>query len=278
MPPKSRVSVEDAVNVLLRYISYFASDQLPDWSSDIWHIMSKEPEFVAREQCGYFHSTHNKNTDCDDDNWDDDDWDDDEDEEDDEKRDPDYFNYVYSKQQKNHDTFDVKFSRHLWNSINKIAPIVENKPNTLGLQPKVWTDVLALEFWKQYRLKCAFVFKKATIQEYGNYYLTIFGRCKAKTCKKKLFGYVEENPGDYGDVIIKINCRDTRFERHEDCKRPLQGKRRDEMKKEVKEKGVKGSNLDAAQKLLQPGDTQCPVMSRANVLYQLKKESIEKIL
>ncbi|CAF4833035.1 unnamed protein product [Pieris macdunnoughi] len=164
---------------------------------------------------------------------------------------------------------------HLWNSINKIAPIVENKPNTLGLQPKVWTDVLALEFWKQYRLKCAFVFKKATIQEYGNYYLTIFGRCKAKTCKKKIFGYVEENPGDYGDVIIKINCRDTRFEKHEDCKRPLQGKRRDEMKKEVKEKGVKGSNLDAAQKLLQPGDTQCPVMSRANVLYQLKKESIE---
>ncbi|CAG5073432.1 Similar to NOF: 120.7 kDa protein in NOF-FB transposable element (Drosophila melanogaster) [Cotesia congregata] len=47
------------------------------------------------------------------------------------------------------------------------------------------------------------------------------------------------------------------------------------MRKVVKDKGVKASINEASRKLLQPGDTQCPVISKANVLYQLKKESTE---
>ncbi|CAG5073430.1 Protein of unknown function [Cotesia congregata] len=45
MPPKCRVPIDDAINVLIKYISYFASDQLPEWSSDVWDKMSNEPEF-----------------------------------------------------------------------------------------------------------------------------------------------------------------------------------------------------------------------------------------
>ncbi|KAH0549627.1 hypothetical protein KQX54_011373 [Cotesia glomerata] len=95
MPLKSQVSVEDAVNVLIRHISYFASEKLPEWSSDIWQVLAKEKEFKdkwnancvrtnvrndrrgiltkARQECGLFISNQNTNVDnnngddCDDD-------------------------------------------------------------------------------------------------------------------------------------------------------------------------------------------------------------------
>lgn len=255
-------------------------------------MMSEEPEFrnkwnascvrtnvkddrrdiltKARELCGYFIPIKRK----DDDDIDVDDFDDDSDQDDDIK-DPEYYNNVYLNQQKEFECFDVKLSRHLWETITKVNPISKNDNNYLGLQPKIWTDTLALEFWKRYRLKCAFVFKKVTIHSYGKYYATMIGRCKSKKCLNYLFCYIENDPSIDGDIMIKMNCRDTRFEKHDDCKRPLQRKRRVEMRKEVKNKGVKASNNDAARNLLEPGDTQCPIMSKPNVLYQLKKEGIE---
>ncbi|XP_074106517.1 uncharacterized protein LOC141532188 [Cotesia typhae] len=246
MPPKSRVSIDDAINVLIKYISYFASDQLPEWSSDVWDKMSNEPEFKdkwnvpcirtnikenrrdiltkAKERCGYYVPIKNNDINNDDNDLDDDISDDCD--RDDVKKDPDYYSNVYINEQKDFECFDVVLSRHLWNSIQKVTPIVKNDSNYPGLQPKVWTDTLILEFWKQYRLKCAFVFKKGTIQQYGHYYATMIGRCKSKKCRNNLFCYIENDPGIDGDVIIKMNCRDTRFEKHDDLSRPLRGKKK----------------------------------------------------
>ncbi|CAG5093419.1 Similar to NOF: 120.7 kDa protein in NOF-FB transposable element (Drosophila melanogaster) [Cotesia congregata] len=258
MPLKSQVSAEDAVNVLIRHISYFASEKLPEWSSDIWQVLAKEKEFQdkwnancvrtnvrndrrgiltkARQECGLFISNQNTNVDNGDD------CDDDENslsDEDDDKRDPDYFNHVYSDMKDKMETFELIFSRQLWDSINKHTPLIENKQTGAGFQPKAWTHTIAFELWKQYRLQCAFIFKKGSIHEHGHYYATMTGHCKSKLCKNFLFGYVENDPGDEGDVIIKINCCDTRFTKHENYRRPLRGQKRDEMKKEVKEKVLK---------------------------------------
>ncbi|CAG5093138.1 Similar to NOF: 120.7 kDa protein in NOF-FB transposable element (Drosophila melanogaster) [Cotesia congregata] len=278
MPSKCRVPIDDAINVLIKYISYFASDQLPEWSSDVWDKMLNEPEFKdktnikenrreiltkARERCGYYVPKKNNDINNDDNDLDDDI---DDSDQDDVKKDPDYYSNVYINEQKDFECFDVVLSRHLWNSIQKVTPIIKNDCNYPGLQPKVWTDTLALELWKQYRLKCAFVFKNGTIQQCGHYYATMIGRCKSKKCGNNLFCYIENDPGIDGDVIIKMNCRDTRFEKHDDVRRPLRGKKREEMRKEVKDKGVKASINEESRKLLQPGDTQCP----------LKKESTEK--
>lgn len=104
------------------------------------------------------------------------------------------------------------------------------------------------------------------------------GQCKSKSCKNPVFGYIEKDPGDIGSVTVRFQCRDTRFDQHEDCKRPLQNERRDMLRKDVKEKGILGSRNQAANDLLKPGDTQCPVLFSNNVLYQLKKNRLKNSL
>ncbi|CAG5073400.1 Similar to NOF: 120.7 kDa protein in NOF-FB transposable element (Drosophila melanogaster) [Cotesia congregata] len=164
---------------------------------------------------------------------------------------------------------------NLWNHI-KVQIKNEDGSVNVELRQRVWTDILSFEFWKQYRLKCAFVFKKGSIQINGGYYAIMQGQCKSKSCKNPVFGYIEKDPGDIGSVTVRFQCRDTRFDQHEDCKRPLQNERRDILRKDVKEKGVLGSRNQVANDLLKPGDTQCPVLFSDNVLYQLKKESTEQ--
>lgn len=104
----------------------------------------KKKIYNTRQECGFFISNQNTNVD------DSDDCDDDENtssDEDDDKRDPDYFNHVYSDMKGKMETFELSFSRHLWDSINKITPLVGNKQTGAGFQPKVWTDTIALELF-----------------------------------------------------------------------------------------------------------------------------------
>ncbi|KAH0551326.1 hypothetical protein KQX54_001120 [Cotesia glomerata] len=74
MGPKAKVSVEEAVNALKKYIKYFIPPEKPKWSADIWKTLAKELDFkwdhnavrthvnnnrrniltVALQECGYF--------------------------------------------------------------------------------------------------------------------------------------------------------------------------------------------------------------------------------
>ncbi|KAH0567792.1 hypothetical protein KQX54_013948 [Cotesia glomerata] len=86
--------------------------------------------------------------------------------------------------------------------------------------------------------------------------------------------YSIERP-DLDNFYVVIDRNLWNHIKHEHCKRPLQNERRDILRKD-KEKGVLGSHNQAANDLLKPGDTQCPVLFSDNILYQLKKELTEQ--
>ena len=47
------------------------------------------------------------------------------------------------------------------------------------LNPEVWGDIIADEFWYQYRMPCAFNIKKATVSfKVNKPFLYIQGKCK----------------------------------------------------------------------------------------------------
>ena len=66
--------------------------------------------------------------------------------------------YVNNKNEE----FNLCIRKELW---NRMKPEKKNYKNReyLVLAPGVWTDILADEHWLQYRIPCAFSFKKATV-------------------------------------------------------------------------------------------------------------------
>lgn len=296
MPRKFVMPVDEAVKVLKRYISYFITESLPEWSSDVWKKIADEKEIKkygwtihlvrtnvrdnrrniltrAREECGYFENRNVKDESYD--NFGDSD--DDSCCEDDDENDLDYVNNLYKDENHGLEIFDVVVDKSLWQRITIHIEDGEKNYADVKLRPKVWTHLLACEFWEQHKLKCAFVFKKGEIHENGGYYATMHGKCKSKKCKNKLFGYIVNKPDKEGPVTVQFQCHDTRYNQHEEVQRPLQGEFRDTMRREVKQKGVKGTRMkEANDLLLQPGDIQCPLLFSSNVLYQLNKESVEK--
>lgn len=295
MGPKARVTVEDAVGALKKHIKYFIPPKRPKWSSECWKIIANELGnkwddnsvrtnvnnnrrqilTIALKECGYF--TEEKNTESgicnevengniDSSNSDEDDID----------NDPDYVNHdSYFNDGDQIEEFDVEIRRELWNIIIQSIPD-ENKGQYFKLNKKVWTDIVAYAFWEQYRLKCAFMFKKGVICVSGNNYLTIRAYCKSKKCGNRLVGVIEDAPCEDGPVYIKIKCRDTRdVENHEDLQRPLQSARRKVIGSQLKDLGVHGYTRQAATKLLRPGETGCPFLHKPNVLHQAKKQVID---
>ncbi|XP_074106782.1 uncharacterized protein LOC141532362 [Cotesia typhae] len=296
MPRECAMPIDEAVKVLKKYISFFVTESLPEWKNEVWKKIAAEPDVKkygwsihsirtnvredrrnlltrAREECGYFMSKNlNKN-----DNFNDivsDESDDDIDEED-AKNDKDYLPVHYKHERPDLETFDVIITRELWQHI-MIQVLKENSCVDVKLRPKTWTHIISCEFWKQFRLKCAFIFKKGEVHQNGGYYATMQGKCKDKKCKNPIFGFIDKDPGEEVPVTIHLQCRDSRFTPHDDVYRPLQGEQRNLLRNNIKEKGVQGTRIQEASHLLQPGDTQCPLLFSSNVLYQLKKESINK--
>lgn len=109
---------------------------------------------------------------------------------------------------------------------------LQSAPNQPGrrekLQKGVWTNVIAIAFEKQYKLPCAFVFKKAYVSssEQCRAYLQIEGKCSLKSCGNDFKGFLAKKPDEHEGCIIQVNARDTRCENHEQVTRPLNGKHR----------------------------------------------------
>ena len=64
----------------------------------------------------------------------------------------------------------------------------------LKLKPGVWTDVIALAMWSQFRMPCAFTFKRGKIKKTINnldveiYTIRFVGACKSKKCGNVIKG------------------------------------------------------------------------------------------
>ncbi|XP_074113945.1 uncharacterized protein LOC141537005 [Cotesia typhae] len=131
MPRKCAVPIEVAVKVIKRYISYFITDSLPDWCSEVWKKISEEKELkeygwsihsvrtniredrrniltLAREECGYFIEKEKKLTDsydeCSDDSL----------YNDDNENDKNYVNKLYKNENSDMEVFDVIIDKSLW--------------------------------------------------------------------------------------------------------------------------------------------------------------------
>ncbi|KAK0165502.1 hypothetical protein PV328_004009 [Microctonus aethiopoides] len=72
------------------------------------------------------------------------------------------------------------------------------------------------------------------INENGVNYGVMNGRCKDRSCLNSVRGIIKDLPA----VVITMKCRDTRFHKHADVKRPLNGEKRKEVQKKLLRFGV----------------------------------------
>ncbi|CAG5096738.1 Similar to NOF: 120.7 kDa protein in NOF-FB transposable element (Drosophila melanogaster), partial [Cotesia congregata] len=244
MPATSAVSVDLAVNALIKHISYFTTEVLPVHSSPVWKNISEELNglwkvpavrinvrqdrrrilSIAREKYGiYFNNKENISPVCNTSTDSGDHSNTNDTNDDDIKADDD----LLSDEGYNDDEFEnfhVTISRKQWNLMKRDEPFIYKGRRYHGFEPGVWTNIISFALWEQYRLKFAFVFKHGKINKTSdNYYATITGYCKDGSCLNPIRGIIKNPPLDEGPVVITMKCRDTRNSKHADVKRPLNG-------------------------------------------------------
>lgn len=137
---------------------------------------------------------------------------------------------------------------------NLIKPMDEaNQPK---LQPGIWTNIIAFALWTQFRMPCAFIFKKAKIckaQNEQSYFINFIGSCKSKKCNNTIKGMGEKKLNEEG-ITFAIETRDTRGDKHEIVKRPFNGKRRQEAFHVLKTEGSEKYRRHEAWQLMLPSD------------------------
>ncbi|XP_024887062.1 uncharacterized protein LOC112464350 [Temnothorax curvispinosus] len=87
------------------------------------------------------------------------------------------------------DTFDLVLTEQQWNEMKSDIILSKIKASSgrskLKLKPGVWTIEISISFWQQFRLPCAFVFKRAEVYlspDDTTYTIKIIGSCKSKVC------------------------------------------------------------------------------------------------
>lgn len=104
------------------------------------------------------------------------------------------------------------------------------------------------------------------------------GHCRAQNCENLVRGIIKDCPGDVGPVNIQMFCRDTRFVKHDDVKRPLNGTERSQVQEQLTKIGASAWRKKKAKETIDPGDTGSPLVYDSNTLHQAKKEVIDKEL
>lgn len=149
----------------------------------------------------------------------------------------------------------------------------QEKPS---LQKGVWTNVIAIAIARKTKSKCAYVFKRARIS--GAPFVTIFGRCKAKSCQNKLRAFIQNEPLDDEGIILKVITKDTHNDQHEAAKRPLNGVYRKDVQKQLVHEGTSNFRKRKAREDMVLGDAEPTYLPNAEVLRQAKKQRIDENL
>lgn len=206
--------------------------------------------------------------------------DDDDDDDADDGVDSDEINNSFSELFKTKDSeiFNMCLINELWEKMKPVCKIYNGK-EFLVLTPGVWTDIVADEFWKEFRIPCAFTFRYCKVSENPEkIYVKIQGRCKSKECNNEFLGFIEEKPIPGSDVWMKVNCKDTRQNSHEEMKRQLRNKKRQDIGKEVITEGASNYRRKLAKKIQNLGDVEAPVLYKNDVIRKLIQETNDKKL
>lgn len=169
MPRVAMVSVDEAVQILIKFVDHFKDAHFPPFSSPVWKLMSnacdnkwspalvytnivqnrRQIVTIMRDKLGIVLDTNYNTPDISlndpkldltirpsvsDEN------------------DPDY---------KTSPTFVLILDNEIWQYVGPVLQQYERSYQIL--EPHVWTDLLFDEFFKQFRLPCAFIFKRAKI-------------------------------------------------------------------------------------------------------------------
>lgn len=195
MPPVCAVPIDAAVKIIQKFIENFKQHELPTWSDLIWEDMSQALKSfgfhwtaksytivrenrrnmlsMARDELGVkleplisansnSESELSKTNDSDDSG---------------------------SKDEsfgKNESIKNLVLSEAEWDQIKP-----SSKDGNLQLQPKVWTNAVASTIWLQYRMPCAFVFKRNKVRyspKDESYAITFHGVCKSSDCENTIRG------------------------------------------------------------------------------------------
>lgn len=285
MPRAAFVTVEEAVNLLTKYQEHFRTDKFPSFSSKIWVDMSNDCHNKWSSTNLYINVTQNRrgilttmrknlgieiesqqnitldSTDISDTNH--------------TLNTSDDVSKSYDEDYRKKPNFVLLLEPNIWNSL---GPMVRDYERSyVILRPNEWTDIIFDAFYKQFRLPCAYVFKRAKIHPdpSSEFYLKIQGQCKDKDCKNSFIGLVETQPKENSIVELNIYTKDTSNTEHNIVKRPLEGKKRRQIADELLAKGVTGWRKGFARDKMYIGETEPPNLYTASVLRKAKKEKLD---
>lgn len=283
MAPPAKVTANNAISVILEFFDQFNGDVLPVYSDNIWKVMAAKVTnawsshcwFVnvtndrrqiltaARKRMGLealnsspqasfvcYENTHHDST-----------------------------LQTSDSELDNESWFEFVLSSEIWDEIKPVE--TDGKRTNYTLRAKVWTNIIADEFWKQFRLPCAYLFKRADVNTSENrkHFLQIQGRCSNKKCGNRFNGHAHSEPCENtGELRINVRTRDTSQEPHAIVKRPLNGIKRKRMGRAAFGEGSNNLTKRLKREHLKRGETDGPTIPKSNAVLHAKKEFVEEDL
>uniref|UniRef100_A0A0C9RRN0 NOF_0 protein n=1 Tax=Fopius arisanus TaxID=64838 RepID=A0A0C9RRN0_9HYME len=278
---------QNAIDVLLRYMSYFSNPSMPPYSSEVWKDLSKECDGAwshlswwvnvtedrrkiltqARQAAGVnateiVKETITKSSSC---------------------AECDFsFHRSDSEGEMGESTFHLVLTQEKW---NKIKPVDcdhdHEKRQSHTLRAGFWSNEIADEFYKQHGLPCAYSFRRAeiNISLRRKYYLKIDGKCRSKKCGNYFHGYLDVEPTLVDKrIVIRVRTRNTSREVHEDVRRYLNAAKRREFGKQSHAEGATNMLKRLRRENMERGDTEGPNFPRADVLRHAQYEYVDRQL
>ncbi|XP_074113042.1 uncharacterized protein LOC141536430 isoform X2 [Cotesia typhae] len=282
MPPVSRLPRSIAIDITFKYVDNFTEESLPPWSSEIWKKMSKDSGEVwnnhawftnvredrrgilteARKRAGLppIKSRKAKKPESDEESFDGDDI-----------YDSDYVDEFDTDKES---WFELILTHKQWSEIKPPDGIELKKP---PLRKNVWTNIIAITFWEQHGLPCAYVFKKGYVNKdpTSKYFIEINGKCRSKLCGNKFYAVAEMEPEPNESLCLRVRTRNTTMEDHEDVKRPLNGERRREFAQAAVIEGT--TNLKKRLEFTMP-QKNCPLIPNTSTISTAKKQLQDECL
>lgn len=261
MPRKNKLSVDEAIKIIIDFSEYFCNDTLPEYSNAVWQQMSnkcgklwsahywwisvtqnrRKIFSLARREMGLdifpdiaINITNEDNKSINISNI-----------------------SVDSTCEENEAFFNLILNSEEWEQIKPLQ--LDDKRSNHTLRPWVWTNIVADAFYWQYRLPCAYTFVRGevNVSSVRKYFIKITGKCKSKNCGNIFKGFADSEPSSIsGKLYIRVETQDTRGKSHEIVQRPLNGEKQKQIGKETIGEGCSNLRKRLARENLRFGDSQ----------------------
>ncbi|XP_011303378.1 uncharacterized protein [Fopius arisanus] len=163
---------------------------------------------------------------------------------------------------------------------DKIKPDGKPKGPNKKLKKEVWAAVFSKAFWRKYKFPCAFLAKNSHVRldqvdPDDGYFCKVSLYCKDKEkCKNKMIGVANKPPDKHGLKFI-ISTRDTRNDYHREVQRPLRGVERKEVGQSIQGTCASNYQEQLIEKYMEFGQN-VPHFIRSKRIYRQAKMETNK--